>query len=251
MDNHFQQIFDGLLISDGYIEKHRECRNSCFGYDCKHIRYIEYIKYLFEEQHFVFYANCPYTRTYVQFPQSVSYSIKTKVDTYFTEQRERWYPQGKKIIPRDFHISPTVVSLWICGDGCLSYKWGKKKASLALYTNCFSLEDRTFIQSQFLDLGIKSNFDKRSVMNFGVHDTPKIFEYCGLSPCDCYNYKWVFSDYDRYKYVKNDVTCSCIRDNQQLKLLREAKFNDYPLVGVHEKPMLVEGENIALLKVPD
>lgn len=44
----------------------------------------------------------------------------------------RWYPGGKKHVPADLRLTPTVVTHWFCGDG------GGGRAALMLFTNGFA-----------------------------------------------------------------------------------------------------------------
>jgi hypothetical protein len=59
-----------------------------------------------------------------------SYSLRTKCYRTLTAERLRWYPLGKKIVPRDIDLSnPVTLAQWHMGDGCAHIK--KKTVQLA------------------------------------------------------------------------------------------------------------------------
>jgi hypothetical protein len=48
------------------------------------------------------------------------FQLRTKKYVPFTELRQRWYPKGKKIIPRDVRLTPLSIAQWYWGDGSTS-----------------------------------------------------------------------------------------------------------------------------------
>lgn len=57
------------------------------------------------------------------------------------DQRARWYPEGKKIVPRDVVLTPVSVALWFCGDGTSD----KSTGTLSFCTNGFTRPDVEFL----------------------------------------------------------------------------------------------------------
>jgi hypothetical protein len=45
----------------------------------------------------------------------------TKMQTHrtelFEEQYQRWYPNGKKIVPQDVALTPLSLAIWFADDG--------------------------------------------------------------------------------------------------------------------------------------
>lgn len=67
-------------------------------------------------------------------------SFRTGKYKPFTNQRERWYPLGKKRVPRDIRLDPKTLAHWYWGDGSTS------KGRMAFHTDGFPEEDVRFLQ---------------------------------------------------------------------------------------------------------
>lgn len=63
---------------------------------------------------------------------------------YFQSWRKKFYPKGKKIIPKDILISPLSLAVWYMDDGCLSDN------KVIISTDSFTKEDIQFLQEYFL-----------------------------------------------------------------------------------------------------
>lgn len=60
-------------------------------------------------------------------------------------QRTRWYPENKKIVPRDIKLSPIALAHWFCGDGTSS-----DQGDLRICTNGFTEADTQFLVQKLL-----------------------------------------------------------------------------------------------------
>ena len=56
-------------------------------------------------------------------------------------ERKRWYPNGRKSVPRDLRLTPTVLLHWFCGDG----RGGDSKGTLGFCTDGFAVDDVEFL----------------------------------------------------------------------------------------------------------
>jgi len=63
----------------------------------------------------------------------------------FTEYRRKWYPEGKKIIPRDLKLTPLILARWIADDGCIMIK-NNNSYRISFSTDCFSYNDVMFLK---------------------------------------------------------------------------------------------------------
>ena len=59
--------------------------------------------------------------------------LYTPVYMELKEQRQRWYPEGVKLVPRDLRLTPMVLAQWFCGDGS-----GNSNGTLVFHTEGFS-----------------------------------------------------------------------------------------------------------------
>jgi len=110
----------------------------------------------------------------------------------FGEQRERWYPIGIKIVPKDLVLTSVVCNRWYIDDGWLS----KKENVIELCTDSFTEEDREFLASQIdKNVGIKTSVSNHRRKYFRIciykkEQIRKFLEYIGQSPTKDYAYKW-------------------------------------------------------------
>src|SRR3989344_4728894 len=77
--------------------------------------------------------------------------------------RDLFYPEGKKIIPKDINkilTSPISLAVWFMDDGTLDYR-PKDHCAFHLCTNCFTKEDT----SKLIDV-LKNNFGIVSSLHY-------------------------------------------------------------------------------------
>ena len=76
----------------------------------------------------------------------------------------KWYilETGKKIVPKDLRLTPTILLHWFIGDGSVM-RYGVKGTGIALFTLNFSKEDVQFLAER-LELDLKIPFKIRKVL---------------------------------------------------------------------------------------
>ena len=85
-------IFDGLMISDAYLQKGNNCRNARFRLTTSNREFAEKVYNIFPQ----FPWSNPSIRTRDVFDKRTKKShsstvLGTRVDCFFTDQRDRWY----------------------------------------------------------------------------------------------------------------------------------------------------------------
>jgi hypothetical protein len=73
----------------------------------------------------------------------------TKFYIEFGTLKNKWYPEGKKIVPGDIELTPECVANWYLGDGSITQS-KKKYFAIRLHTNGFPHNDVIFL-SDLLD----------------------------------------------------------------------------------------------------
>lgn len=68
------------------------------------------------------------------------------------KERKRWYPKGKRLVPRDLKLTPSVLAHWFSGDGTFDHSSG----SLFFCTNGFIQEDTEFLTQLLVQQGIEA-----------------------------------------------------------------------------------------------
>ena len=72
--------------------------------------------------------------------------FRTYSDTSLFELRQKWYPNGKKIVPLDLELDPLSIAIWFFDDGSNHVK--KRQVKFATY--CFTRAEVEFLADQFL-----------------------------------------------------------------------------------------------------
>ena len=76
--------------------------------------------------------------------------LYTKAYPEMKDQRERWYPDGKRKVPQDLRLTPFNVAQWFSGDGTYG-----PQGDLVLCTNRYTLDDVEFLAARLKqDLGV-------------------------------------------------------------------------------------------------
>lgn len=199
------QIFDGLMISDGYIEK---CsKNARFGLTTSKKEFAEKVASIF--------PNFPWsnpsikTRDVYDKRTGKSYSstvIRSRIDEFFTNQFNRWYSDGKKIVPSDIEIDKDMLLWWYIGDGCLHRRKSRPDyRRVGLATNSFTKKDilnsinklKMFLEE---DSNIYEENNVIMIARKALCCFSSLFE--NSCPVNCYQYKFNFGQYTANSEIK-------------------------------------------------
>jgi hypothetical protein len=86
-------------------------------------------------------------------------SFHTRSSPILAEYRKKWYPNGKKIVPRDLVLTPLILLIWFLDDGNAG-KNENNVLGMKLSTNGFTKDDTQFLANLLT---------KRYNCYFGVH----------------------------------------------------------------------------------
>lgn len=97
--------------------------------------------------------------------------------TCFKELRKKWYPVGRKMVPRDLVLTPEIFAHWHVQDGTNN----QRKKSVRLATDGFCIEDVKFlIRCIERDFGLKPHFQlkkgKYPIIDIGAYDYNKAIQ---------------------------------------------------------------------------
>jgi len=144
------QTLQGSLLGDSYLYHYKKQINS--GLAISHASFDEeYVKFKFNlfkefcksniknQSSFDKRTSKTYHKTY----------FRTQVSPLFTDFRNRWYPNGIKIVPKDINLTPIVCAIWFCDDGSVvRYGKNKNRLRLQLSTDGFQKEEVEFLAEQ-------------------------------------------------------------------------------------------------------
>jgi LAGLIDADG DNA endonuclease family len=148
-----EDIIIGSLLGDGSMSKTisfpiSKKHNSCLviKHGIKQLQYNLYKKALLEREGFKMYfkeekqEDLRMTKGY-----SETNTIRTQNNIVFNEYRKIWYPEDKKIIPKNIIINPLALAIWYMDDGCYT------NGIVYLYTNGFTKEECNFLKNYLLE----------------------------------------------------------------------------------------------------
>ncbi|MHA2298906.1 MAG: LAGLIDADG family homing endonuclease [Candidatus Hodarchaeales archaeon] len=181
------EFINGSLLGDGSIIAYKRVSNFSLG--TKHREYANHVQSLFQKAGYKTRINKCYHKKF----DCTSYQFATYSSFQLQEYRERWYPGGKKQIPKDLTLTPSSCLYWYLEDGSLK-TYNKKVNAVRLYTNAFTQKEnkkliRGLITALLIKEGIKLTKDNYIRMSAPV--SRKFLEFVGMrSPVKCFNYKF-------------------------------------------------------------
>jgi LAGLIDADG DNA endonuclease family protein len=156
MTESLKSFIDGIIISDGhYRVSGNPPLSSSMDISQRSDRadWIEIIRSVFEEHGIISVVTSRDGGTRLLKSGkllNVSPSVYLRTISYrnLLSERIRWYPDGKKIVPRDLVITdPRFLANWYMGDGNVSTSTGILR--IGLHTNGFIEEDAQWLSRQF------------------------------------------------------------------------------------------------------
>ena len=195
-----KEIIDGEMLGDGHIGTGANYKNAYLDWNFKNLDHILFLCDNLKE------LNPKFSKR-KDIGEKEGWRMWTQCNPYITEQKNRWYKNGIKIVPKDIELTPTVCFHWYIGDG--SYQNG----GIILYSLAFSLEENIFLSSKLNEIGIETTIRKRNYPSgekyciyIKRNSTPKFLNYIGTPDyVPCYSHKWgntiglnTLSEYEDY-----------------------------------------------------
>ena len=183
-----RQWIDGELLGDGSLQP-RSKHSASFTYTSKHKEYIEYVSNTLKS--FRIKQAGKIRKRYHKDFNCYDYNYCSLSYKELLSIRKRWYPNGKKLIPRNLELTPLVLRQEMIGDGCLKHS-KNGKSFIILSTHGFPIEDVGWLVSQLNELGFKSSRQpSENSIYISTYSTKQFLKYIGnKSPTKCYDYKF-------------------------------------------------------------
>jgi predicted transcriptional regulator len=185
-----KDYIDGLLLGDGSLAQSGEAVYEQEFANSKKEWMLE-IKNTFEN----FGFDCT-----IYASKRSTVRLRTKSHPVLRYFRGRWYPQKKKLVPRDISLSPIMIKNWYLGDGKLD-----KDDAIILYTECFNRTDVEWLADSLtrtLNIGAYSCKNEKGhyLIKIRVCDSEKFLVYIGENYPSCFSYKFNF--YNKHKHFQ-------------------------------------------------
>lgn len=160
-----KEYLDGLMLGDGnlHLSKNKDAAKNPFLSIVRSIKDIEYLR----DNLKVFQNLC--TENFKDVHQASIFDKRTNKNYYnckfstrylpcLMPTYNRWYFNGKKIIPNDLKLTPLTCSIWFYDDGSLEKsKKNNGRLKLKLSSHSFTKEENLFLIKQMNEL-LSANF---------------------------------------------------------------------------------------------
>jgi hypothetical protein len=179
------QILDGLLIGDGYIPRNQSL--FYFGQCRRNREYVEHVARQLDipADRVRDRARKPDARTGRIYECS---ELRTLSHPHFAGLRQRWYRDGRKVVPEDLRVSREFLLHWFLCDGSCSVL--RNSAHLMLCTDSFTAKEVESLKDLLGQVGIESHMTGGR-LRVRQKSIARFYEYVGESPVECLVYKWI------------------------------------------------------------
>ena len=191
-----EEVINGLLLGDGHIESEPHSKKNYTAFICYTCKYksvlIELSKQLIRLKPNVL------KKTYRYKNGVVRYGYRLRMNSYksFLQLKQKWYPNGIKIVPRDIKLTPETCYWWYLGDG------SSHRRGMTLCTHSFTEGDVDFLianlpmeaMRRYVTNYVKGNksYGKKYpvIKIYKKEERNKFLEYIGPCRHPIYLYKW-------------------------------------------------------------
>ena len=182
-----RQWLDGELLGDGCLYSQSKY-SALFSYSSKYKEYIQYISDTLNS--FGIKRAGKINKIYHKKMDCYDYNYGSLNYVELLLIRKRWYPNGKKRIPRDLKLTPLLLRQEMIGDGCLIHK-KKYRPYIKLATCGFPIRDVEWLAKELCKLGFKTTrWSAGNRICISTHSTKDFLDYIGKCPVKCYEYKF-------------------------------------------------------------
>ena len=190
------EMFNGSLLGDGSIVPGKRHGSPRYSISNKHCEYLQYISARLASRGLEQSGRIvPYTNEWGTY-----WSYHSRYYPELRRLREEWYPGGKKHVPREIALSPSVVRTWFIEDGYFGQTKDSAFGRIQFATNGFSKEETERLAAQLRTeindcrVHVNKGYPSGHTIVFSKAETvKKFFAYLGPCPlelCNIYGYKW-------------------------------------------------------------
>ena len=177
---------NGELLGDGHIRS-QSPYSANITYTSKYSEYLEYVSNTLMSFG-IGQAGKIHKEYNKKFDCSV-YHYNSRCYVELLPIYRQWYPEGKKIVPKDIKLTPITLRQHYIGDGCLGHQ-KNKNPYIKLSTDGFLVFDVEWLVNKLVELGFKSTRRKRNDIHISSYSVKNFLKYIGKCPVRCYEYKW-------------------------------------------------------------
>ena len=186
LSQYAKELIEGELLGDGCLQRRNEGSESAsYTHGTSRREYRDWLATELEK--IGFYVN---TREFDN-NGHMAYCLNTRNYLCLGELYDRWYPKGKKIVPKGYLLSPIALRQWFIGDGAVPThdNW----ARIRLHTEGFDPESLQRLQKSLSWVGVKTTARDSGFLYIPSRYTGRFYDYMAELPNELdgvYGYKW-------------------------------------------------------------
>ncbi|MBI4079553.1 MAG: hypothetical protein HY429_04640 [Candidatus Levybacteria bacterium] len=208
--NRQKEILIGSLLGDAYITRRGQIQFE------QSTHQKEYLFWKKKELETISYENVSFVKRLDKRYQKETNSYRFWTRQFFQEWREEFYPNKKKVVPKNTQLTPLTLAVWYMDDGCLS----DNRCIIA--TDGFCSNDIVFLQELLVSrYNIKSSLKNRSKIFIHKISLQRFFAIIDPYIIQSMRYK-----------VFDPVTTSRKRDVDQTKISITRQYPDHLDKGI-------------------
>jgi len=189
------EILDGELLGDGYLIKPKKGNCNCyFGYGTARKDYLIWLAKTLRILGLNSRDNSVYESIGRGYSTNLSYWYQSHRFPELSDLHKRWYPDGKKKVPKNIELTPTVCRHWYIGDGSLNKSF--PALYITLSTQSFTATEVDGLIKMLNEIGVGAKQGKHpngAVIVMGKEAATAFLNYIGQCPKKIehvYGYKW-------------------------------------------------------------
>jgi len=191
LSSDLSNLLKGELLGDGCITMHGS-RSALYEHSSK---YREYLIWLSETFADLGIEQAGRIRRYRDKKyDTFSYKYTSRSYPELVSIRQRFYPEGKKIVPQDLILTPIMARQWYIGDGSLRNR-ERGRSNISFSTDDFDRASIDYLLKELRDKGFKVSYQRAdNRIGMSVESVKDFLDWIGPCPINCYSYKWDYRD---------------------------------------------------------
>jgi len=191
LSSELSNLLDGELLGDGCITMHSS-RSAVYSHGSKYEEYVAWLSRIFADLGLEQSGKICSRQDKKRHNWSYGYASRSYPE--LVPIRQRWYPNGEKIVPKDLILTPIMARQWFIGDGGLNNRVNGRP-NINFSTDAFDRASIDHLLEELSAGGFKVTYQpSRNRIGMSAHSVKDFLDYIGLCPIDCYDYKWDYQD---------------------------------------------------------
>jgi hypothetical protein len=186
------EFIEGELLGDGCLSPYKNI-SARYTHSSKYKTYLKWLSNKLSEFGIEQVGIIQKSQNILNGKRYIIYKYTSKFYRELVELSKKWYPDGKKIVPRNLELTPIMVRQWYIGDGCL-VKPKKGNPWIQFSTDAFDNKSLDLLTYRFLkDVEIAAGIRSNNRLCLSCYTVNNFLNYIGECPSEIeeiYGYKW-------------------------------------------------------------